>query len=503
MHKGVTGCLVFVLAVMASVGASGQFPFFSPDCPECNYKFDGPVPPPMVGGIATGSGFVVHPDGYILTNYHVIEGSSTVQVKVGGREYKATVVESLPAQDLALLKIEGRGLPVVALGNSDSLQVGDDVFAIGCPGGVCGTVTAGRVANTGVTITVEDGKQLQGMLMVDITTDHGSSGGPLVNSRGEVVGITTAGQQGSFGFSIPINQAIPLLRRVPGFDVRQIGQATTELPFREIRDRMTPVTAFILTDQGRKLQLPPRYDGSHWLVERALGGIMCGVLGSSSSYCFLDWRVPKGFQLLGYDEGISDSLSWERGVAVDGYKFPIRFSQGITVSSMQFSSANMAQSAVAEILRCMNSWGLTWECEDHITLVSTSEAQGPIVVRRKVAAFVENSRTDRGSFSYAALTLPYGEATLIYLMILSYGTYVIRLESRAALYCENTAYLSLFDSGFREYRIRLSAGIGGLVIEDNSGRVAQTVMSYNAFIDWATARDEELLQFTLEQFLGK
>jgi len=175
----------------------------------------------MVGGVATGSGFVIHPDGYILTNYHVIEGSSSIQVKVGGKEYSANVVESLPAQDLALLKIEAHGLPVVALGNADSLQVGDDVFAIGCPGGVCGTVTAGRVANTGVTITVEDGKQLQGMLMVDITTDHGSSGGPLVNSRGEVVGITTAGQQGSFGFSIPINQAIPLLRRVPGFDVSQ------------------------------------------------------------------------------------------------------------------------------------------------------------------------------------------------------------------------------------------------------------------------------------------
>jgi serine protease Do len=220
MRKGATGCLVFVLAVMASVGASGQFSLWV-DCPKCNYKFDGPVPPPMVGGVATGSGFVIHPDGYILTNYHVIEGSSSIQVKVGGKEYSANVVESLPAQDLALLKIEAHGLPVVALGNADSLQVGDDVFAIGCPGGVCGTVTAGRVANTGVTITVEDGKQLQGMLMVDITTDHGSSGGPLVNSRGEVVGITTAGQQGSFGFSIPINQAIPLLRRVPGFDVSQ------------------------------------------------------------------------------------------------------------------------------------------------------------------------------------------------------------------------------------------------------------------------------------------
>lgn len=207
------------------------------ECPHCYYKFDGPVPPPMIPGLATGSGFVVHPDGYILTNYHVIEGAHSIKVKVAGQDYTATVVESLPAQDLALLKIDARGLPVAVLGNPDLLQVGDDVFAIGCPGSVCGTVTVGRVANTGVTITVEGGKELHGMLMLDITIDHGSSGGPLVNSRGEVVGITTAGKQGSFGFAVPINQAIPLLRRVPGFDPSQMGKAAAELPFRQIRDR--------------------------------------------------------------------------------------------------------------------------------------------------------------------------------------------------------------------------------------------------------------------------
>lgn len=213
------------------------------ECPNCNYSFPGPVPPPRVGGVATGSGFVVHPEGYILTNYHVVEGSTTVKVAVGGKEYTATVLESLPARDLALVKIDARGLPAVALGDSDQLEIGDDVFAIGCPGGVCGTVTAGRVANVGVSIEVEGGKRLDDMLMVDVTFDHGSSGGPLVNSRGEVVGVTTAiSGQTRFGFAVPINQAIPLLRRVPGFSVSQMGRATRELTFREIRDGITPVT---------------------------------------------------------------------------------------------------------------------------------------------------------------------------------------------------------------------------------------------------------------------
>lgn len=194
----------------------------------------------------TGSGFVISPDGYVLTNEHVVHGASEIAVVVGGKEYAATVVESLPTQDLALLKIDARGLTAVPLGKSDLLQIGDDVFAIGCPGGICGTVTTGRLANAGVAISIEGGGQLQDMLMVDITTDHGSSGGPLTNSRGEVVGIATAGSQGSFGFSIPINHAIPLLRRVPGFDVAQMGTATSELAFREIRDRCKDAVVYVV-----------------------------------------------------------------------------------------------------------------------------------------------------------------------------------------------------------------------------------------------------------------
>lgn len=219
----------------------------------------------IVVGTATGTGFIVSSDGYILTNEHVVEKATEVKVTIGTREYTATVVATLPGSDLALLKVDARSLPAVHLGNSDQMDIGDEVYALGCPGGVCGTATIGRIANVGVTIRTDGERVLQSMLMVDITTDHGSSGGPLVNTRGEVVGITTAGRQGAFGFSIPINQAIPLLQRIPGFSTAQMGQRTQELTFRDIRALVGPSTTFVVAPVTLALTslLPtaiPRYE---------------------------------------------------------------------------------------------------------------------------------------------------------------------------------------------------------------------------------------------------
>jgi hypothetical protein len=344
LKTSVSLMLSFLLPALA---AGSSLPRLTPDCPDCNYSFPGVVPPPMVGGVATGSGFVVHPDGYVLTNYHVVSGSSTVKVLVGGTEYTAAIVESLPAQDLALLKIDAHGLTAVTLGDSDLLQIGDDVFAIGCPGGICGTVTAGRLANAGVAISIEGGGELQDMLMVDITTDHGSSGGPLANSRGEVVGITTAGSQGSFGFSIPIRHAIPLLRRVPSFDVKQMGTAAAELPFREIRDRMTPVTTFIKTDQGTPLGLPSRYT-----VSPLWRGVVCSDLFAGlGGFCPLDSEIPPGFRLLGYSTGVADYQTWTRSFAAHTEK-PITFTQEVHAWIMQFDTPSAAQAVARAYNAC-------------------------------------------------------------------------------------------------------------------------------------------------------
>lgn len=484
MRRGVTGSLAFVMALAVGGGVSAHFPL--QDCPKCHYSFDGDVPPPMVGGVATGSGFVVHPDGYILTNYHVIEGSRSVQVKVGGREYTATVVESLPAQDLALLKVDARGLPVVALGNSDLLQVGDDVFAIGCPGGICGTVTAGRVANVGVTITVESGKKLQGMLMVDITTDPGSSGGPLVNSRGEVVGVTTAGQRGSFGFSIPISQAIPLLRRVPGFDAGQMGRATTELPFRAIRDRMTPVTAFILTDQGTALRLPLRYETVyHW------GGVQCATSPFEAKRCLLDEVVPPGYELRGFAEGRADFETWTRGFPgrADG---PITFTRTTKVWIIQLDTRYAAQQVAASYC-CPELLGDDWPrppygsgCEwchkydygNRKLLSSGSVRVGGVVVNRRIAQTSPNPH--------------WRHAELTYSTVVALDAFVIILLAQAQLSCgdRDTGAIWASSTGLE---------VGWIPLLPTTPR-PQTVLTYEEFISWASSREKELLEFILAQF---
>lgn len=195
--------------------------------------------------VSSGTGFIISSEGYLLTNEHIVTGAAEIFVMIGTRKYRATVVETLPSNDLALLKIDARNFSPVALGNSDSLEIGDEVYAIGCPGGVCGTVTVGRVANLNVNLRTEEGKVLQGVIMVDITITHGSSGSPLVNSKGEVIGITTAGEKGGFGFAIPINQAVPLLRRVPGFDVTHMRRATRHMSLREIRAQCTPGVVYV------------------------------------------------------------------------------------------------------------------------------------------------------------------------------------------------------------------------------------------------------------------
>jgi len=468
--------VVFAWAALAQLGV---------DCPSCHYKFDGPVPPPRVGGVATGSGFVVHPDGYILTNYHVIEGSQSIKVKVAGQEYTATVLDSLPAQDLALLKIDARGLPVAVLGNSDLLQVGDDVFAIGCPGGVCGTVTAGRVANSGVTITVEGGKELRGMLMVDITIDHGSSGGPLVNSRGEVVGVTTAGKQGSFGFAVPINQAIPLLRRVPGFDPRQMGKATAELPFRQIRDRMTPVTAFVITDQGKALELPPRYDTTKWPNYR---GFTCPSIWdpSSSSDCYLDRHVPPGLHLVGYIEGVADEEGWRRDRLPPFTEKPVWFGRKCGVWVMQFGTSAEAQQAARALCCQERVWStLTrdWSC-------STCLKERTVISSTRVS--IKGGEVTREVTAHWEILICHHEY-LTYKMVATLQTYVIVLVAQAWLACED--FMAAIDMRADDQGLRFERSV-----LFGSAPPPYVVMTYDGFMKWATDRDKELLEFILAQF---
>jgi serine protease Do len=157
-----------------------------------------------------GSGFIINPSGYIVTNNHVVDGATEIRVKIGdGREMSGKVVGRDPKTDLALLKIEATGLPTIALGDSSQLQVGEPVMAIGNPFGLEQTVTTGIVSATGRVIGQGP---YDDFIQTDASINPGNSGGPLINSRGQAVGINAAifsqsGGSVGIGFAIPINQA--------------------------------------------------------------------------------------------------------------------------------------------------------------------------------------------------------------------------------------------------------------------------------------------------------
>jgi len=159
-----------------------------------------------------GSGFVIDPDGHILTNHHVVEQADRISVKFAdGSSYRAHVVGSDPDTDIALIKVDGPGrLPFAPLGDSDTLRVGEWVSAIGNPLAYEHTVTVGVVSYIGRKLY---DRSLDNYIQTDAAINFGNSGGPLINARGEVVGISAAISQraSNIGFAIPINQAIAIL----------------------------------------------------------------------------------------------------------------------------------------------------------------------------------------------------------------------------------------------------------------------------------------------------
>lgn len=164
----------------------------------------------------TGTGFIVDRKGYLITNYHVIEKADRIKVRLAGEEidYRARVIGYDKETDVAVLKIDPRQpLVPVEIGNSDSVQVGDWVIAIGSPFGLQATVTAGIVSAQRTSRDLPGAGQFQNFLQTDAAINPGNSGGPLLNIRGEVIGVNTmiATRSGSYegiGFALPSNQAV-------------------------------------------------------------------------------------------------------------------------------------------------------------------------------------------------------------------------------------------------------------------------------------------------------
>jgi S1-C subfamily serine protease len=156
----------------------------------------------------SGSGFIITPDGYIVTNCHVVEGANLVEVTLAdGTTCSAEVIGRDAATDIALIRINGSGLIMVGLGDSDKLRVGQLAIAVGNPLGFQSTVTAGVISALGRSLRSQTGRLIENVIQTDAALNPGNSGGPLLDSRGCVIGINTAIIQYAQGicFAIPVN----------------------------------------------------------------------------------------------------------------------------------------------------------------------------------------------------------------------------------------------------------------------------------------------------------
>ena len=162
--------------------------------------------------VGLGSGVIIRPDGYIVTNNHVIANADVIEVTLENNQvYKARLVGTDPATDIALIKIEAENLPAVPMGNSDDLRLGEWVLAIGSPYDLRSTITAGIVSAKGRSMPNYDGQyRVESFIQTDAAVNPGNSGGALVNAAGELVGINTSiisltGSYAGYSFAVPVN----------------------------------------------------------------------------------------------------------------------------------------------------------------------------------------------------------------------------------------------------------------------------------------------------------
>ena len=190
---------------------------------------------------ASGSGVIISNDGFIVTNNHVVDGASEIEVTLNdNRNFKAKVIGADPNTDIALIKIEAKDLPVIVFGNSDALKVGEWVLAVGNPFNLTSTVTAGIVSAKGRNINIINSQlPLESFIQTDAAVNPGNSGGALVNTHGELVGITTAiasqtGSYAGYAFAVPVSIVQKVVTDIRKYGVVQ--RAVLGIKIRNITD---------------------------------------------------------------------------------------------------------------------------------------------------------------------------------------------------------------------------------------------------------------------------
>jgi putative serine protease PepD len=224
-------------------------------------------------GQATGSGFVVSKDGLIVTNDHVVDGASQVQVKLGtsDKAQAAQVVGADPSRDLALLKVDGHDLPTLSLADSSSVSVGDPTYAIGNPFGLDHTLTTGIVSALQRSLQAPDGATISGAIQTDAALNPGNSGGALINADGQVIGVNSQIQTGSsngaeggnvgIGFAIPSNTVKTFISEAKAGKLKPQQQQQQEQqsdPWSQLQDQLQGQQADPNgQDQGQGQQVDP------------------------------------------------------------------------------------------------------------------------------------------------------------------------------------------------------------------------------------------------------
>lgn len=203
------------------------------------YFFGYPGTPQQRELTGSGSGVIIRSDGYIVTNNHVIDGATKIEVTLNSnRTYEATLVGTDPATDVALIKIDADGLPIVPLGDSDNLRLGEWVIAIGSPYDLRSTITAGIVSAKGRSMPNYSGEfKIESFIQTDAAVNPGNSGGALVNKSGELVGINTAiysqtGSYAGYSFAVPVN----IVKRIVGdlLDYGSVKRALLGISMQEL-----------------------------------------------------------------------------------------------------------------------------------------------------------------------------------------------------------------------------------------------------------------------------